>query len=142
MVIIAAVDRSDRASKAIKEAESLSTAFDDTIQAVHALTKAEMVKMDGVHATRPNIQISDGEVREAATEAAASAIADLDVSAEPVGLIGNPKSRIVEYAVEQNARYIVVAGRKRSPAGKTAFGSVTQSVILNSECPTVVSIDQ
>lgn len=142
MVIIAAVDRSDRASKAIKEAESLSTAFDDTIQAVHALTKSEMVKMDGVHATRPNIQISDDEVREAATEAAASAIADLDVSAEPVGLIGNPKSRIADYAAEQNARYIVVAGRKRSPAGKTAFGSVTQSVILNSECPTVVSIDQ
>lgn len=142
MVIIAAVDRSDRASRAIREAESLSTAFDDTIQAVHALTKSEMVKMDGVHATRPNIQISDDEAREAATEAAASAIADLDVSAEPVGLIGNPKSRIVDYAAEQNARYIVVAGRKRSPAGKTAFGSVTQSVILNSECPTVVSIDQ
>ena len=142
MVIIAAVDRSDRASKAIEEAESLSTAFDDTIQAVHALTKSEMVKMDGVHATRPNIQISDDEVREAATEAAASAITDRDVSAEPVGLLGNPKSRIAEYAAEQNARYIVVAGRKRSPAGKTAFGSVTQSVILNSECPTVVSIDQ
>ena len=142
MVIIAAVDRSDRASKAIEEAESLSTAFDDTIQAVHALTKSEMVKMDGVHATRPNIQISDDEVREAATEAAASAIADRDVSAEPVGLLGDPKSRIAEYAAEQNARYIVVAGRKRSPAGKTAFGSVTQSVILNSECPTVVSIDQ
>ena len=142
MVIIAAVDRSDRASKAIEEAESLSTAFDDTIQAVHALTKSEMVKMDGVHATRPNIQISDDEVREAATEAAASAIADRDVSAEPVGLLGDPKSRIADYAAEQNARYIVVAGRKRSPAGKTAFGSVTQSVILNSECPTVVSIDQ
>lgn len=142
MIIVAAVDQSDRASKVIKEAESLATAFDDTVHVVHALTKSEMIKMEGVHATRPNVQISDDQVQEMAAEVASSAVADFDISSEPVGLIGDPKSRIVDYAVEQSARYIVVAGRKRSPAGKTAFGSVTQSVVLNSECPTVVSIKQ
>jgi nucleotide-binding universal stress UspA family protein len=142
MVIIAAVDQSDRTAKAIAEAERLSTAFDDTVHVVHALTKSDMVKMEGVHATRPDVQISDEEVRETATDVASSAVAEFDISAEAVGLMGDPKTRIVEYAAEQDARYIVVAGRKRSPAGKTVFGSVTQSIILNSECPTVVSVEQ
>jgi nucleotide-binding universal stress UspA family protein len=142
MVIIAAVDRSDRASRAIEEAESLATAFDDTVHVVHALTKSDMVKMEGVHATRPDVQISDSEVREMATEVASNAAADLNMAAESVGLIGDAKGEIVDYAAEQNARYIVVAGRKRSPAGKTVFGSVAQSIILNSKCPTVVSVEQ
>lgn len=142
MVIVAAVDQSDRASKTVEEAKNLATAFDDVVHVVHALTRSEMVKMEGVHATRPNVQISDDEVQEMATEVASKAVADFDISSESVGLIGDPKNQIVNYAEEQNARYIVVAGRKRSPAGKMAFGSVTQSVILNSECPTVVSIAQ
>lgn len=142
MVIVAAVDQSDRASRTVKEAEELSTAFDDTVHVVHALTKSDMVKMEGVHATRPNVQISDDEVREMATEIASSAVADFDMPSEPVGLIGSAKTEIVDYAAEQNARYIVVAGRKRSPTGKTVFGSVAQSIILNSECPTVISVEQ
>lgn len=142
MVIVVAVDQSDRASKAVNEAENLSTAFDDTVHVVHALTRSEMVKMEGVHATRPNVQISDSEVREMATEVAANAAADLNMAAESVGVIGDPKSEVVNYAAEQNARYIVIAGRKRSPTGKSVFGSVTQSIILNAECPTVVSVEQ
>lgn len=142
MVIIATVDRSERARRAVEEAKKLSMAFDDTVHVVHALTRSDMIKMDGVHATRPDVQISDEEVRETATDVAAGVVADFDISAEAVGLMGDPKTRIVEYAAEQDARYIVVAGRKRSPAGKTVFGSVTQSIILNSECPTVVSVEQ
>jgi nucleotide-binding universal stress UspA family protein len=142
MVIIAAIDRSDRASRAVKEAEKLSSAFDDTVHVVHALTKSDMVKMEGIHATRPNIQISDNEVREMATEVAASVVDNFDMPAESVGLVGDAKTEIIGYASEQNAWYIVVAGRKRSPAGKTVFGSVAQSIILNAECPTVVSVEQ
>ncbi|ELZ91662.1 UspA domain-containing protein [Haloferax mucosum ATCC BAA-1512] len=52
---------------------------------------------------------------------------------------GDPAEVIVEFAEDENADLIVTAGRKRSPAGKALFGSVTQSVILNTDLPVMVS---
>lgn len=51
---------------------------------------------------------------------------------------GDPAEMIVEVAHEISADRIVMAGRKRSPAGKALFGSVTQSVLLNSNIPVTV----
>jgi nucleotide-binding universal stress UspA family protein len=48
---------------------------------------------------------------------------------------GDPATRIVEYAEGADADLICVAGRKRSPAGKAVFGSVSQSVMLDTERP-------
>ena len=52
---------------------------------------------------------------------------------------GNPADVIIEFAEEEDADLIITAGRKRSPAGKALFGSVTQSVILNSDRPVMVT---
>ena len=46
---------------------------------------------------------------------------------------------ILDQADEQNVNSLVLGGRKRSPAGKALFGSVTQSVILNTDRPVVVT---
>lgn len=47
---------------------------------------------------------------------------------------------IIDLAAELEADSIVIGGRNRSPAGKALFGSVTQSVILESTIPvTIVS---
>ena len=52
---------------------------------------------------------------------------------------GDPAESILELADEEDADLVVVGGRKRSPAGKALFGSVTQSVILNSDRPVMVT---
>lgn len=53
---------------------------------------------------------------------------------------GDPAETILEVAAELPADHVVIGNRKRSPAGKALFGSVTQSVILNADLPvTVVS---
>lgn len=46
---------------------------------------------------------------------------------------------VVELATDIGADEIVLGGRKRSPAGKALFGSVTQSVALNSSIPVTIT---
>ncbi|WP_049941994.1 universal stress protein [Haloterrigena turkmenica] len=51
---------------------------------------------------------------------------------------GNIAEEIVAVAEEIDADSIVMSGRRKSPAGKVLFGSVTQSVLLNAERPVTV----
>jgi nucleotide-binding universal stress UspA family protein len=46
---------------------------------------------------------------------------------------------IRSHADQAEADSLVLGGRKRSPTGKAVFGSVTQSVIMNSDRPVVVT---
>lgn len=48
---------------------------------------------------------------------------------------GSPAERIVGYADGADVDVICLAGRSRTPAGKAVFGSVSQSVMLDSEIP-------
>jgi nucleotide-binding universal stress UspA family protein len=48
---------------------------------------------------------------------------------------GDPATSIIETAERLDVDAICVAGRKRSPAGKVLFGSVSQEVILNTDRP-------
>lgn len=52
---------------------------------------------------------------------------------------GDPPTEILDYAAENDSDLICLAGRKRTPAGKVLFGSVTQNVILGTEKPVIVS---
>jgi len=60
---------------------------------------------------------------------------DAGVSVELRERSGDPAQSILEMADEIDADAICVAGRKRSPTGKALFGSVSQSVILNTDRP-------
>jgi len=51
---------------------------------------------------------------------------------------GEPANEIVELADELDVDAICIAGRKRSPAGKMLFGSVSQDVILGTTRPVIV----
>ncbi|MDG5775989.1 universal stress protein [Haloarculaceae archaeon H-GB2-1] len=53
-----------------------------------------------------------------------------------------PAEGILDLTNEVDSDLVVMGGRKRSPAGKALFGSVTQSVILDSEVPVVVAGDE
>lgn len=52
---------------------------------------------------------------------------------------GSPATEIVDVAKEVDADQIVMGGRKRTPTGKVLFGSVTQSVLLNTKIPTTIT---
>ena len=53
---------------------------------------------------------------------------------------GNPPAEgIVALAEELDVDLVVMGGRKRSPAGKAIFGSVTQTVLLDTDRPVTVT---
>ena len=62
--------------------------------------------------------------------------ADIEVEVEGYG--GDAARAILNVADEHDADQIVLAGRKRTPTGKVLFGSVTQSVILDTDRPVLV----
>lgn len=138
MVIVAAVDRSDRAPHVVEEATTLAAAFDDTVHVVHALTRSEFLDL-GITGVQTEEPLDMDDIRSAAADMAEEAVSDPEVPYEVVGLVGDASNEIVKYATEQDARYIVVSPQRKSQTGKVLFGSVAQSILLNANCSVVSS---
>jgi nucleotide-binding universal stress UspA family protein len=51
------------------------------------------------------------------------------------GGVGDHGDEIVAIAEAVDADLVIVGGRKRTPAGKAAFGSTAQEVMLEAPCP-------
>lgn len=143
MVIVAAVDRSDRAPSVLHEADVLANLSDDNIHIIHVMNRSEAVQAEESGASKDNA-IPLGELRERAVSTARALIEEHPTTAnsKAVGKIGDPATEIINHANEVDAKYIVVSPKRRSQTGKILFGSVAQSVLLNAECPTVSIMDR
>lgn len=54
---------------------------------------------------------------------------------------GDAATEIVAAANELGVDAICTGGRRRTPAGKALFGSVSQAVLLNAECPVIFAAE-
>ncbi|MDZ7701014.1 MAG: universal stress protein [Halobacteriales archaeon] len=112
-----------------------------------AIAQAETVAAlpgadDAVHATLLHdftYNPEGGSVSQvAAVRRAREVLEDAGVAVTLEESSGDPGHAIVELAEEVDADLICVAGRKRSPAGKALFGSVTQDVFLGTDRPVLL----
>lgn len=121
-------DSEERAKRQAKFVMGLPSAAEEIhVTVVHALHGEERgdprVTADRV-----------GTVRTAVEELEAEGV---ECDTTDVGL--PPADGIVDWAEEEDVDLIVLGGRKRSPAGKVLFGSVTQEVLLNTDRPVAVT---
>ncbi len=136
MVIVAAISGSEQSRDIAARADELAQAFDEELHLVHVMEETEYTRI--VEKQSNTRETGTGSVEDNVAAQAADGLDEvISADYEVIGRVGNPGKKVVEYAEEVNARYIVVGGRARSPVGKALFGSVTQSILLNTERPAV-----
>lgn len=134
MPVVAAVDQSERAESVIERANRLAADADVPLHVVH-VGEPEIPHPKGGYDPEQTEVISEQRATGIAREVGQAVLGEDEF--HPVGLQGDPAERLLEYAAEQDAEYLVVSARKRTPLGQAVFGSVTQSLLLNAECPVV-----
>ena len=144
MVVIAAVDRSERTKRVVEEAVEVAVAFDESVHVVHVLSRSEFVELEQTEVKKTGRGVGIDRIREHAAKLAerAAEATRIDVPIEYEGRVGDAAEEVLEYASDQDARYIIVGPRKKSPTGKALFGSVSQWILLNSNCPVVVTMTE
>lgn len=137
MTVVAAVDSSDGARAVVSEAVSLATALSCPLHVVHVMPQSEYINVEWTNVEKTGEAVDLEELRGRARTVASDVASGVTDEFEPVGLIGKPSRELVRYLTENDADFLVVGGRKRSPVGKALFGSVTQAVLLDAPVPVV-----
>lgn len=137
MVIVVAISDSEQSKDIAARADELAHAFDDELHLVHVIEETEYTRI--VEKESNARETETGSVEDNTASQAAEGLDEvITADYRIIGRVGNPGKKVVEYAEEVDARYLVIGGRTRSPVGKAFFGSVTQSILLNTERPVIV----
>jgi nucleotide-binding universal stress UspA family protein len=119
-ILLAVDDNETRAKLAAENVATLDWGDDVTVTVLHVFTE----NVEGANVS----QI--GSAREAHDILEESGIETVFAETS-----GSPAEQIVSYGEDEDADVICLAGRSRTPAGKAVFGSVSQSVMLDSDIP-------
>lgn len=136
MPVVAAIDRSERAESVIKRAKVLADDSGIDLHIVHVGESTVPHYKSGYEPEAAEV-ISEQKATKIARNIGQDVLGKTEF--QPVGLQGDPAKEILDYAAKEDAAYIVVSARKRSPVKQTVFGSVTQALLLNADRP-IVSI--
>ena len=122
---VVGIDTDQKRAKAQAEAITSMPLEKDQVEAVLVHSFSENPEGGTIEQVKP-VRVARRRLEEAG----------IDVIPEGYG--GKAAQAILNVADDYDADQIVLAGRKRTPTGKVLFGSVTQSVILDTERPVLV----
>lgn len=148
MAILAAIDESERSRIVIKIALDLAEAYDDTLVALHVIPEEEFDTHIKSMQSLPEFQdYSFTQAEDSAAEFARKftreTVDDIDLQQmETRGRVGDIRTEILSEANSLDPRFLVIGGRRRSPAGKAIFGNTAQKILLNADCPVVTRMSE
>lgn len=135
MPILVATDGGNNSENVVETGYDLANAYGVELYVIHILSES---KFKSRSENSPEYYREDG--REDAETVAARVVEDAIGPQEDIrtiGRVGAPADKVLGFADEINAGYIVTGGRRKSPVGKAVFGSDAQKILLNSTRPVV-----
>jgi nucleotide-binding universal stress UspA family protein len=133
MAVLAAIGEERRSNRVLAVAADLASAHGERLDVLHVVPEGEF---ETHKAAIEDFSFAQEE-QSAATFAEKVAEETLDDTADVsgVGRVGDPVEQTISVLEETDPRYLVIGGRRRSPAGKAVFGSKTQDILLRSPIP-------
>jgi nucleotide-binding universal stress UspA family protein len=145
MVIIAATNAQNVPDDVVELGAELAEKYDDELHVLHVHEEENKSLPLDSGAYTPDEPQERTNMADEATEVAlkvANRTLGNDGSVTPIGRSGDVADAILEEANMADTRFLVIGGRKRSPAGKALFGSATQDILLSAEMPVVTVMDE
>lgn len=142
MTVFAAIGE-EQYSDVVSVAYDLATTYDEPLVVLHVVPTDQFVSYkESVKDIDEFRNASITQEMDSAAQFARRAVTEAldgfdDETIETRGRVGTPTEGILSEAETVDPRFIVIGGRRRSPAGKAAFGSTTQQVLLNADAPVV-----
>lgn len=146
MSILAAVDENTRSRTVVEIAADLAKTYDDTLVALHVVPDTDFESHKKALESLPKFHdyslTQEAEsAKLVADEFVMDAVDDFDTAQfEARGRVGDVADEILAEASDLEPRFLVLSGRRQSPAGKAIFGNTAQRVLLNAECPVVTKL--
>ncbi len=146
MTILAAIEEKERAERVVRIADDLAEAYDDTLVALHVVPTEEYnAYKESIEDISEFSDISVTQHEDSAKRFARKFVVETlggidEARIEPMGRVGDVTDEILAVAEDIEPRYLVIGGRRRSPTGKALFGSTTQQILLNADCPVVTKL--
>ncbi|MDY7093188.1 MAG: universal stress protein [Acidobacteriota bacterium] len=134
--VLATTDFSEAASAGVLAAADLAEALDADLKLIYvAEDRMPPLGMTTEQQRKDIRQRHEDLARESLDKLAAKLLGDKPV--EAILRIGNPAAEIVACADEVGADFIVMATRGFGSVGQMIFGSTTQKVLHNAQCPVI-----
>lgn len=138
-VLVGVGPNDEERAEAVVRTVSRLVAGDGTAVLAHVYAEAdsaqlrEMLDIDPAEPEQMNTAVQHNT----AVQAVADGLEEAGIEPEFRGEFGDADAVLVDLVDREDADFLVVGGRKRSPTGKAIFGSTAQRLLLAASCPVV-----